>query len=68
MNIKHILVSVSMLAATTSAFADAALPFSGHGTTRQQVRKELLRARAAGELNYTNATYPLAPREAAICA
>ncbi|MES2152336.1 MAG: DUF4148 domain-containing protein [Pseudomonadota bacterium] len=65
MNIKHIIASVSLLAAVTGAFAGSDISSSDQVLTRQQVYKELLRARAAGELNYSDATYPLAPREVA---
>lgn len=65
MNIKHIIASVSMMAAATGAFADNGISSSGQVVTRQQVYEEFLRGRAAGELDYTDATYPLAPREIA---
>jgi hypothetical protein len=65
MNIKHIIASVSLLAAATGAFAGNDISSSDQVVTRQQVYNELLRANAAGELNYTDTTYPLAHREVA---
>jgi Domain of unknown function (DUF4148) len=64
MNIKHIIASVSMIAAASGAFAaqDATSPDSS--LTREQVRAELIQARAAGELEINDGTFPFTPKEA----
>jgi hypothetical protein len=59
MNMKLIIATILTL---TAAGAACAAP--DPATTRQQVLTELARARAAGELDFNDATYPLPAREA----
>lgn len=53
MNAKQIFASVSLLIAAGAAMAEPV------GLTREQVRAEAVRARAAGELDITEANYPV---------
>lgn len=66
MNVKNILASVSLLIAAGAAMAQPAeLNFPGAAVqqksslTREQVKAEVLAARAAGELDFNDVTYPL---------
>jgi hypothetical protein len=65
MNAKHIIASVSLLVAAGAAFAAPAdLNFpdlranASSTVSRAEVRAEAIRARNAGELNFTEANYP----------
>lgn len=57
MNLKHIVASVSLLAIAGVAMADS-------GKTRAQVQAEVIQARAAGQLDTNDATYPVIPKVA----
>jgi hypothetical protein len=55
MNAKQIFASVSLLIAAGAAMAEPA------GLTREQVRADVMRARASGELDITEANFPVVP-------
>lgn len=68
MNAKHIIGTVSLVFAAGAAFAQPAdlnyPQYSGQqqsSLTREQVKAEVLRARAAGELDFNEANYPPQP-------
>ena len=54
MNLKHIAASVSLLAVAGVALADS-------GKTRAEVQAEVIQARAAGQLDTNDATFPVIP-------
>lgn len=58
MNIKLLVASILLLGTTGAALAS-----DDSSAIRKQVVAELARARAAGELDITDGTYPLPPRE-----
>ena len=74
MNTKHIIASVSLLFAAGAALAEPAeLNFPNQvatqhsGLTREQVKADVLQARAAGELDTSEVNYPsLAPAPTAL--
>ncbi|SFV13566.1 DUF4148 domain-containing protein [Pseudoduganella namucuonensis] len=64
MNAKHLIATVSLVLAAGAALAQPAdlnyPQYSGQqksGVTREQVKAEVLRARAAGELDFSEANY-----------
>ncbi|MES2264509.1 MAG: DUF4148 domain-containing protein [Pseudomonadota bacterium] len=69
MNIKHIVASVSLILAAGVALAEPGqsnlqdLKPAAGGLTREQVKADVLRARAAGELEFNDYTYPVIASE-----
>ena len=65
MNIKQLVVAATVVIAAGSAFADTV---SASGTsvaspkTRAEVQAELVKARADGSMDYTDANYPILPK------
>lgn len=61
MNIYHVIVSVALVSTANVALAAGELEEGASNLTRAQVQAETLRSRAAGELDFNEATYPLLP-------
>jgi Domain of unknown function (DUF4148) len=60
MNIKQIIAAVSMIAAASGAFAAQ----DTTSLTREQVRADVIQARAAGELEINDGTFPFMTQDA----